>query len=64
MLGEHHRRRAHARRRTGGLEVADKTGSGSYGTTNSIGLLYPPNRAPIVAVGVHNAGGKRLRRTE
>jgi beta-lactamase class A len=33
-----------------GWKVADKTGSGSYGTTNSIGLLYPPNRAPIVAV--------------
>lgn len=33
-----------------GWKVADKTGSGSYGSTNSIGVLYPPNRAPIVAV--------------
>lgn len=32
-----------------GWKVADKTGSGAYGSTNSIGLLMPPNRAPIVA---------------
>jgi len=28
--------------------VADKTGTGSYGTTNDIGVLWPPGRAPIV----------------
>lgn len=30
-------------------EVADKTGSGSYGSINDIAVLWPPNRAPIVA---------------
>lgn len=30
-------------------KVADKTGAGSYGTNNSIGLLMPPGRPPIVA---------------
>ncbi|GAB3577859.1 class A beta-lactamase [Amycolatopsis endophytica] len=28
--------------------VADKTGSGSYGTRNDIGVLWPPSGAPIV----------------
>ena len=30
-------------------QVADKTGGGSYGTNNSIGLLMPPGKPPIVA---------------
>lgn len=30
--------------------VADKTGSGSYGTTNDIAVLWPDNRAPLVLV--------------
>ncbi|SKB04126.1 beta-lactamase class A [Prosthecobacter debontii] len=29
-------------------EVADKTGSGDYGTTNDIGILFPPNQSPII----------------
>jgi beta-lactamase class A len=29
--------------------VGDKTGTGAYGTTNDIGILWPPNSAPIVA---------------
>jgi beta-lactamase class A len=29
-------------------KVADKTGSGSHGSTNTIAVLYPPARAPIV----------------
>ena len=32
-----------------GWQVADKTGGGSYGTNNSIGLLMPPGKPPIVA---------------
>ncbi len=32
-----------------GWKVADKTGGGSYGTNNSIGVLFPPGGAPIVA---------------
>ncbi|SMG00176.1 class A beta-lactamase [Burkholderia singularis] len=28
--------------------VADKTGTGDYGTANDIGVLYPPGRVPIV----------------
>lgn len=30
--------------------VADKTGTGRLGTTNDIGLLWPPRRAPLVVV--------------
>jgi beta-lactamase class A len=30
--------------------VGDKTGTGDYGTTNDIAVLWPPNRAPIVIV--------------
>ncbi|MED0932402.1 class A beta-lactamase [Bacillus mobilis] len=29
-------------------EVADKTGSGSYGTRNDIAIIWPPNKQPIV----------------
>ncbi|MDY7220800.1 class A beta-lactamase [Halalkalibacterium halodurans] len=31
-----------------GWEVGDKTGSGSYGTRNDIGILWPPGRDPII----------------
>lgn len=31
-----------------GWKVADKTGSGSYGVTNDIGVVWPPGKAPIV----------------
>jgi beta-lactamase class A len=31
-----------------GWKVADKTGSGSNGTTNTIAVLWPPGRPPIV----------------
>ena len=31
--------------------VADKTGTGRLGTTNDIGVLWPPHRAPLVVVG-------------
>ena len=33
-----------------GWIVADKTGSGHYGITNDIGIIWPPKRAPIVIV--------------
>nr|5GLC_A Chain A, Beta-lactamase [Burkholderia thailandensis]5GLD_A Chain A, Beta-lactamase [Burkholderia thailandensis] len=33
-----------------GWRVADKTGTGDYGTGNDIGVAYPPDRAPIVFV--------------
>ncbi len=33
-----------------GWIVADKTGSGDYGITNDIGIIWPPNAAPIVVV--------------
>lgn len=33
-----------------GWVVADKTGSGDYGTTNDIGVIWPPYAAPIVLV--------------
>ncbi|MBK5429624.1 class A beta-lactamase [Bacillus sp. TH30] len=32
----------------GEWEVADKTGSGSYGTRNDIAIIWPPNKKPIM----------------
>jgi beta-lactamase class A len=32
----------------GDWAVGDKTGSGEYGTTNDVGVIWPPGRAPIV----------------
>ena len=32
----------------GGWRVGDKTGSGERGTTNDVGVVWPPDRAPIV----------------
>ncbi len=31
-----------------GWQVADKTGSGDYGTVNDIGVAWPPNGSPLV----------------
>ena len=31
-----------------GWKVGDKTGAGSYGTTNDVGVLWPPAGAPLV----------------
>ena len=31
-----------------GWQVGDKTGSGGHGSTNDVGLLWPPDRAPIL----------------
>lgn len=31
-----------------GWSLADKTGSGSYGTRNDVGVAYPPGRSPLV----------------
>jgi beta-lactamase class A len=31
-----------------GWTVADKTGSGDFGVTNDIGIIWPPNAAPII----------------
>ena len=33
-----------------GWQVGDKTGTGAYGVTNDIGLVFPPDRAPLVVV--------------
>ncbi len=49
MAGDHvgdHRLRAGL---PGGWSMADKTGSGENGTANTVGLMMPPGRAPIVA---------------
>jgi beta-lactamase class A len=32
----------------GDWAVGDKTGSGEFGTTNDVGVIWPPGRAPIV----------------
>ena len=31
-----------------GWRVGDKTGTGGDGTTNDVGILWPPGRAPII----------------
>jgi beta-lactamase class A len=31
-----------------GWQVADKTGTRSYGSANDIAVIYPPDRAPIM----------------
>lgn len=31
-----------------GWSLADKTGTGDYGTTNDVGIAWPPSRGPIV----------------
>jgi beta-lactamase class A len=31
-----------------GRRVADKTGAGGYGTTNDVGIVFPPRGAPVV----------------
>lgn len=41
-------------------KVADKTGSGSHGTTNTIAVLYPPAKAPIV-IAVYFTQGEKQR---
>ncbi|MBA5605079.1 class A beta-lactamase [Duganella sp. FT3S] len=38
-------------------QVGDKTGSGDYGTANDAGVLWPPERAPIVLV-IYTTGHK------
>ncbi|MDE1182579.1 class A beta-lactamase [Paraburkholderia sp.] len=36
-----------------GWQVADKTGTGDYGTANDLALVWPPGRAPIVIAIYH-----------
>ena len=35
--------------------VAHKTGTGGYGPTNDIGLVYPPSRAPVIVTAYYHA---------
>jgi beta-lactamase class A len=37
-----------------GWIVGDKTGTGDYGTTNDIGIIWPPSGSPIVVAAVLN----------
>ena len=38
-----------------GWRVAHKTGTGGYGPTNDIGILYPPSGAPVIVAAYHHA---------
>ena len=38
-----------------GWTVAHKTGTGGYGPTNDIGVLYPPNGAPVIVAAYYHA---------
>jgi len=40
-----------------GWRLADKTGTGSNGSANDVGVFWPPNRPPVV-VAVYLTGGK------
>jgi beta-lactamase class A len=40
-----------------GWTVAHKTGTGGYGPTNDIGVLYPPSGAPVVVAAYYHAAG-------
>jgi beta-lactamase class A len=37
-----------------GWTTAHKTGTGGYGPTNDIGVLYPPSRAPVIVAAYHH----------
>jgi beta-lactamase class A len=41
---------------TAGWRVAHKTGTGGYGPTNDIGILYPPTGDPIIVAAYYHAG--------
>ena len=41
-----------------GWRVADKTGTGGYGTANDVAVVWPPGRAPIV-VALMSTRGQR-----
>lgn len=38
-----------------GWRVAHKTGTGGYGPTNDIGILYPPSGAPVIVAAYYHA---------
>lgn len=40
-----------------GWHVAHKTGTGGYGPTNDIGLLYPPTGQPVIVAAYYHANG-------
>jgi len=40
-----------------GWRLADKTGTGSNGSANDVGVFWPPGRPPVV-VAVYLTGGK------
>jgi beta-lactamase class A len=40
-------------------KVADKTGSGSYGTTNTVAVVWPPGKEPIVIAVFFTQPGKQ-----
>lgn len=42
-----------------GWRVAHKTGTGGYGPTNDIGILYPPSGAPIIVAAYYHAASDR-----
>jgi len=44
-----------------GWVVGDKTGTGDYGTSNDLGVLGPPGRAPIVVAAYFTQGEKAAR---
>jgi beta-lactamase class A len=47
-----------------GWTVGDKTGTGAHGSTNDIGILWPPGRAPILAAAYFTGSDAPLARRE
>lgn len=42
-----------------GWRVAHKTGTGGYGPTNDIGILFPPSGAPVILAAYYHAASDR-----
>ncbi|WP_428152085.1 class A beta-lactamase [Brevundimonas sp.] len=42
-----------------GWRVAHKTGTGGYGPTNDIGILYPPSGEPVIVAAYYHAASDR-----
>jgi beta-lactamase class A len=46
-----------------GWRIAHKTGTGSD-QTNDVGIVWPPNRAPIIVAALYSRSGTRLKQRE
>ncbi len=45
-------------------KVGDKTGTGAYGSTNDIAIIWPPHKRPILLVIYYTTTDKRAKMNE